>query len=108
MKIWLYGYFHRIRSTRKLEAACREYLSLLWLTGLIQPDHNSLWRFWRDNPKALREVFKQTVRLAVRTGRGGFGPASGAARGNQKGPGPAPGRRTQPLSFRRTASPADE
>jgi transposase len=68
LKIWLYGYFHRIRSTRKLEAACYEHLSLLWLTGLIQPDHNSLWRFWRDNQAALRHIFKQTVQLAVRTG----------------------------------------
>lgn len=72
LKIWLYGYFHRIRATRKLEVACREQLSLLWLTGLIQPDHNSLWRFWRDNQKSLRAIFKQTVRLAVRTGAVGL------------------------------------
>jgi transposase len=72
LKIWLYGYFHRIRSTRKLEAACRDHLPLLWLSGLIAPDHNSLWRFWRDHQEALRTVFKQTVHLAVKTGAVGF------------------------------------
>ena len=72
LKIWLYGYFQRIRSTRKLEAACSEHFSLLWLTGLIAPDHNSLWRFWRDNKKALRAVFKQTVQVALRTGAVGL------------------------------------
>jgi transposase len=72
LKIWLYGYFHRIRSTRKLEAACRDHLPLLWLCGLIAPDHNSLWRFWRDHKKVLRTIFKQTVQLAVHTGAVGF------------------------------------
>jgi transposase len=68
LKIWLYGYFFRLRATRRLEAACREVLPLLWLCGLLAPDHNSLWRFWRDNQKALRAVFKQSVQLALRTG----------------------------------------
>jgi hypothetical protein len=45
---------------------------LLWLTGLIVPDHHSLGRFWNENKKALREVFQQTVILAVRTGAVGL------------------------------------
>jgi transposase len=72
LKIWLYGYFHRVRSTRKLEAACCENLALLWLAGLISPDHNSLWRFWHENQKALRQVFKQSAQLAVRAGAVGL------------------------------------
>ncbi len=68
LKIWLYGYYFRIRASRKLEAACAEVLPLVWLCGLIKPDPNSLWRFWDENKKALRAVFKQTVQLAVRTG----------------------------------------
>ncbi len=68
LKIWLYGYHHRLRSSRRLEAACRDHLSLLWLSGTISPDHNSLWRFWRDNKAALRALFKQSVQLAVQAG----------------------------------------
>ena len=72
LKIWLYGYFHRIRSTRKLEAACHEHLSLVWLTGLIAPDHNSLWRFWSENKKGLRQIFKQSAQLALQVGAVGL------------------------------------
>jgi hypothetical protein len=57
-----------VRSTRKLEAACRDQLPLLWLTGMMSPDHNSLWRFWRDNKKGLRQLFRQSVQLAVNAG----------------------------------------
>ena len=72
LKIWLYGYFQRIRSSRKLEVACREHLSLVWLCGMLTPDHNSLWRFWSQNQKAMGGVFKQTVRLALKTGAVGL------------------------------------
>jgi len=65
LKVWLYGYFHKIRATRALEKACMNDIGLLWLTGLQKPDHNTLWRFWRDNKAAIRNVFKQSLQIAA-------------------------------------------
>jgi len=68
LKVWLYGYFEGMRSSRKLEKACWQHVGLLWLTGLHYPDHNTLWRFYRDNRRALKGVFVEAVRLAVKGG----------------------------------------
>lgn len=66
LKVWLYGYTHKVRSTRGLERACRDHLGLIWLTGQNEPDHNTLWRFFRTNRVALRKMFKRVVQLAIR------------------------------------------
>ena len=65
---WLYGFMTRARSSRKLEQACRENLPMMWLTGLLQPDHTTLSRFYKQNRQAMRPLFRSTVQLAVQAG----------------------------------------
>lgn len=64
--VWLYGFMSGIRTSRKLEAACRDQITYLWLTGWQHPDHNSLWRFYKAHRKEMRHLFKLTVKTAVK------------------------------------------
>jgi transposase len=68
LKAWVYGYMSGIRSSRKLERACRENVALIWLLGRQEPDHNTLWRFWRQKQGVIRGVFRQLVGIAVQAG----------------------------------------
>jgi transposase len=65
LSVWLYGFMSGVRSSRKLEAACRERLPYLWLTGGQQPDHNTLWRFYQTHREGMRGLLRRTVRTAV-------------------------------------------
>ena len=65
LSVWLYGFMTNVRSCRKLEAACRDQISYLWLTGWQHPDHNTLWRFYQRQRQSMRELFRRTVRTAV-------------------------------------------
>ena len=65
LKVWLYAYMNRIRSSRALERACRDVLPLVWLAGTHTPDHNTLWRFWKRYHKTVRHLFLQSVRVAM-------------------------------------------
>lgn len=66
LRAWVYGYFQKIRSCRAMENACINDIGAVWLTGNTKPDHNTLWRFWRDNKKAIGGVFKKTVQVALK------------------------------------------
>lgn len=66
--VWVYGFMTKVRSSRKLEAACRDQMPYLWLTGWQYPDHNTLWRFYQQHRDRMRELLKRTVQLAGQMG----------------------------------------
>lgn len=68
LAIWVYGFMVGVRSCRKLEAACRDQIPYLWLSGNQRPDHNTLWRFYEAHRQAMRVLLKRTVRVAVGAG----------------------------------------
>jgi len=68
LKIWVYGYFKKIYSTRGLEAATYDNVGMMWLSGEHHPDHNVLWDFWDKNKKAIRKVFRKVTHVARRSG----------------------------------------
>lgn len=64
LKIYIYGYLNRIRSSRTLEKECGRNIEMMWLTKGLKPDHNTIANFRKDNPQAIRRVFRATVQIA--------------------------------------------
>jgi transposase len=63
LKLYLYGYWHRVRSSRKLEAECKRNLEVMWLLGTLVFDHKTIADFRRDNAKPFKTVCAQFVQF---------------------------------------------
>ncbi len=63
LKLYLYGYLHRVRSSRRLEAECHRNVEVIWLTGKQRPDFKTIADFRRDNLPPLKAVARQFTLL---------------------------------------------
>ena len=63
LKLYIYGYLNRIRSSRRLEAETHRNLEVIWLLRQLNPDFKTIADFRRDNRGAFRAVFRHFVRL---------------------------------------------
>ena len=59
LKLYLYGYLNRVRSSRELEKACHRNLEVIWLLRCLTPDHWTINEFRREHRKLFRGVFRQ-------------------------------------------------
>ena len=64
LKLFIYGYLNKVRSTRDLEKECKRNIEVMWLLKCLRPDHNTIGNFRKDNKKAIRKVFRATVEIA--------------------------------------------
>lgn len=63
LKLYIYGYLNRVRSSRRLEAEARRNIEVIWLLRRLTPDFKTIADFRRDNRSAFRQVFREFVVL---------------------------------------------
>ena len=68
LKLYLYGYNNKIRSSRRLQTEAGRNLELIWLLGKIVPDFRCIADFRKDNAKAIKAVFREFVKLCNKAG----------------------------------------
>ena len=63
LKLYIYGYLNRIRSSRRLEAETHRNIEVIWLLRHLKPDFKTIADFRRDNRAAVKPVFREFVLL---------------------------------------------
>ena len=61
LKLYIYGYLNRVRSSRRLEAEARRNIEVIWLVRHLRPDFKTIADFRRDNRAAFKAVFREFV-----------------------------------------------
>jgi len=63
LKIYIYGYLNKIRSSRKLEQETKRNIEMIWLCANLKPSNKTISNFRKENSKALKRVFREFVLL---------------------------------------------
>jgi len=59
LKLYLYGYLNRVRSSRQLEREAQRNVEVMWLLKRLTPDFKTIADFRRDNRQAIRNVSRE-------------------------------------------------
>ncbi len=68
LKLYLYGYLNKIRSSRKLEKECSRNRELEWLLQCLQPNYHTIADFRKLHAKPLQAMFKLYVQFLAGAG----------------------------------------
>ena len=63
LRLYLYGYLNRVRSSRLLERETKVNIEVMWLLGKLSPDFKTIADFRRDNLAAIKQVCREFTLL---------------------------------------------
>ena len=63
LKLYIYGYMNKIRSSRRLMTECRRNMEVMFLLNELKPDFRTISDFRKENPEPIREVFREFVKF---------------------------------------------
>lgn len=61
LKLYIYGYLNRVRSSRRLETECHRNIEVIWLLRTLKPDFKTIADFRANNRAAFKAVFREFV-----------------------------------------------
>jgi transposase len=85
LKLYVYGYFNKVRSGRKLMTESTRNIELFFLLNRLTPDFRTIADFRKDNAKALRNVFRAFVKVCMKLGLSTGNRRLRVPRGEQQG-----------------------
>jgi len=68
LKLYMYGYFNKTRSSRRLMWLCETNTDVMWLMGHLTPDFRTISDFRKDHIKQIKQVFKMFTKLCAELG----------------------------------------
>ena len=61
LKLYVYGYLNKVRTSRRLETECHRNLEVLWLMRRLAPNFKTIADFRKDNGEAIRRTCRAFV-----------------------------------------------
>jgi transposase len=61
LKLYIYGYLNRVRSSRRLEREAGRNIEVMWLIGRLTPDHKTIADFCKDSGPGIKQVCVQFI-----------------------------------------------
>ena len=61
LRVYIYGYLNRIRSSRSLEKESHRNIELMWLLKKLTPDFKTIADFRKDNRDAIKKVCREFI-----------------------------------------------